>query len=493
MEQTVIEQSTIADTFLSVLGYSAIAIILVLVFFLAAIFRRVVPTNMVHIVQSSKSTTSYGRGKDAGNTYYAIPSWVPKFGVTVIELPESIFSVELMDYDAYDAARLPFMVDITAFFRIDDSEEAAQRVSSFSELKAHLENAVQGAVRRILATNTLEDIMEARGTLGNQFTEEVKTQVAEWGVTTVKTIEFMDLRDSKSSQVIHNIMEKEKSRIDMESRMARANNNMLATNKETETKRDADLARQEAEQQVGIRTAQKEQQVGIAKEQSQQEIAVQAKTTAERNMEVKQVNDTRTAEIQKEVAIVNAQQQQQEAVIKAQADKTVQVTAAEAAKEVQVLAAAATKESTVVTAEGDLLAAQMNAQGIQAEGMAKGAAEQAILMAPVETQIKLAQEIGTNEGYQQYLVTVEQIKASQAVGIAMAGAIEKADLKIISSGSSDGNIASGVAGLGDLFSAGGGTKLSGMLSALAASDEGKALINGFTSRLNGEAAAKSAK
>ena len=29
--------------------------------------RRVGPTNMVHIVQSTKATTSYGRGKDAGN------------------------------------------------------------------------------------------------------------------------------------------------------------------------------------------------------------------------------------------------------------------------------------------------------------------------------------------------------------------------------------------------------------------------------------------
>ena len=67
----------------------------VLFLFIALLFRRVVPTNMVHIVQSAKSTISYGRDKDDGNTYYAWPSWIPKIGISVIEFPESIFKVTL--------------------------------------------------------------------------------------------------------------------------------------------------------------------------------------------------------------------------------------------------------------------------------------------------------------------------------------------------------------------------------------------------------------
>ncbi len=113
--------------------------------------RRVVPTNMVHIVQSKKATTSYGRGKDAGNVYFTWPAWVPKLGVTVIEFPESIFQVSLTDYEAYDAVRLPFMVDVTAFFRVDDSTVVAQRVSNFKELNTQLDSVLKGAVRRILA------------------------------------------------------------------------------------------------------------------------------------------------------------------------------------------------------------------------------------------------------------------------------------------------------------------------------------------------------
>lgn len=452
-----------------------LAILAVVVFILMAAIRRVVPTNMVHIVQSSKSTTPYGRGKAAGNTYYSFPSWLPKFGIEVIELPESIFKIDLSAYEAYDSVRLPFVVDVTAFFRVESAEIAAQRVSNFDELRAQLHNTLQGAVRRILATNTLENIMEARASLGQQFTEEVNHQVSEWGVTTVKTIEFMDLRDTNNSTVIENIMEKEKARIDKESRIAVAVNGRDAANAETDAKRDIDLRRQEADQQVGIRTAEKEKAVGISKEQALQDIKAQEKVTTERDMAVQQVREVQTASILKEVAIVQAEQAQREAEITAEADRKVKVIGAEA-----------TKTATITTAQGNKTAAELNADAIRAEGIAKGDAEKAILMAPVDTQIQLAKEIGANTGYQQYLVTIKQVEAGQVVGIAMADAIKQADLKIISSGSPDGNVAKGVAGLADMFTPVGGNKLGGMLAALSQTDEGKALLGAVTTRLSGD-------
>jgi hypothetical protein len=89
---------------------------IVAVLIIAAALRRVVPTNMVHIVQSSKKTTPYGRDKPAGNTYYQFPEWIPRFGVSVSKFPESNFQVNLADYEAYDQKRLPFVVSVTAFF-----------------------------------------------------------------------------------------------------------------------------------------------------------------------------------------------------------------------------------------------------------------------------------------------------------------------------------------------------------------------------------------
>jgi len=241
-------------------------------FFLMTVFRRVVPTNMVHIVQSAKRTTSFGRNKNAGNTYYQWPSNIPFIGISVIQFPESIFQVSLVSYDAYDSARLPFVVDISAFFRVNDSDTVAQRCASFAELTAQLNDVLRGAVRRILATSELEAIMQERSSFGAQFTEEVKTQIAEWGVAPVKTIEFMDIRDAAGSQVIANIMSKEKSRIEMESRVAVAANNQEAKLKEIDAERTVQVQEQDALQQIGLRTAEKEQTVGIANEQAKQNI-----------------------------------------------------------------------------------------------------------------------------------------------------------------------------------------------------------------------------
>ena len=108
--------------------------------------RRVVPTNQVHIVQRAKQTISYGKDTPNGNTYYEFPSWIPILGITKIVLPVSVFDLDLKAYEAYDIGRLPFVVDIKAFFRIDDSNMAAARVASFGELKDQLLGIVQGAV-----------------------------------------------------------------------------------------------------------------------------------------------------------------------------------------------------------------------------------------------------------------------------------------------------------------------------------------------------------
>lgn len=433
--------------------------LLTLTLLLAVIWRRVVPTNMVHIVQSTKKTVSYGRGREAGNTYYAIPSFIPLFGITVTQFPESIFDISLRDYEAYDTGRLPFVVDIKAFFRIADSQIAAQRVANFQELQGQLMGVLQGAVRGILGNDRLENIMQDRSTLGEKFTKEVNDQLQEWGVTTAKMIEFMDIRDSAGSQVIQNMMAKEKSRIEKESRVTVADNIREAEMKEIEAKREIALTRTQAEQQVGIRQAEADKEVGIAKEKSHQEVQTEAKITTERVMEVRKVEEVKTAEIAKDVAVVKAEQD----------------------KQVQVVNADAEKESTVRIATGKLDATKKDAEGIAAIGTAKAEAERQMLLAPVNAQITLATEIGSNEGYQAYLIEVRKVEASEVVGKEMAMAMAKADLKVIAN---SGSVQNGVASLGDIFTPSGGTSIAGMLEALSQTDQGKALVDGVVTKLN---------
>ena len=54
-------------------------------------------------------------------------------------MPLSHFSVDLQKYEAYDKDKLPFVVDITAFFRIADYRQAASRIEDSKILQEHLE------------------------------------------------------------------------------------------------------------------------------------------------------------------------------------------------------------------------------------------------------------------------------------------------------------------------------------------------------------------
>lgn len=425
-------------------GVGAVALV-ALWLFIAMLFRVVVPTNEVHIVQSKSKTVSYGKDQAAGNSYYRWPSWIPRFGITTVSMPMSVFSVKLDGYAAYDKGRLPFIIDVMAFFRISDTNLAAQRVSNFTELRAQLEGILQGACRTILATNEIEQILEGRSQFGKQFTDEVDGNLAQWGVQTVKQIELMDIRDAQNSKVIANIMAKKSSEIDRQSRVTVAENRQAAEVAETSAAQIIEVRKQEAAQIIGQRTADKDRAIGISNQQAEQAIKAEERTTMERAMDVLKVETVRTAEIQKESQIVLAEQE---------------------------------KQTTVIQAEGTLQQQILNAQGIEAEGRAKGAAETAILMAPVDTQIKLAQEIGANKEYQTYLISVRQIEAGEVIGIEQAKAVQHAEIKVIATG---GDTMTGLRKAIDLISPKGGVAIGAMLDGLNATESGRTLANALAS------------
>ena len=457
---------------------AVVAIFAALLFFWVIALRRVVPVNEVHIVQTRNNTVSYGKGF-ASNTYYEWPSRLPMIGLTRVTLPVSNFSIDLPDYAAYDKERVPFLVHVMAFFRISDSNTAAQRVASFEELKEQLTAIVQGSVRTVLAAHEIDQIMLDRSRFGEAFTKEVQPQLGGWGVEAIKNIELMDIRDTKDSDVIHNIMAKRTSGIERESRLVVADNVRQAEMAEIAAKREIEMSRQQAAEQVGLRTAEKDKNVGVANEQSSQQVKVQQRETAAKEMDVVQVKTVRNAEITREAAVIAAAQAKDVAIVEADAARQVSVVSAEAAKQVAIVSAEGHKQQTVLTAEGQLEAAKRNAEGIAAEGNAKGQAETAILMAPVDAQIKLAEKIGSDKGYQEYLLGIRNIEAAQAVGMAQAEALKSADVKVISNAGTPGK---GLTGVMDLFSADGGTAVASMLEGLAQSPEGKKLLQKFVSK-----------
>jgi flotillin len=414
---------------------------IVISFITALLLRRVVETNEVHIVQSARATKSYGKDTPNGNTYYDWPYWFPVIGVTRIVMPVSVFDIRLEAYEAYDVGRVPFVVDIVAFFRINDSNMAAQRVESFHELRNQLLAIIQGAVRTILASHDIDRIMLERSIYGEQFTLAVQDQLKSWGVVPVKNIELMDIRDADNNRVVHNIMEKKKSLIEMESRIEVAENMKRAQIAEIEAQRETDVQAQIAQQIVGETTAHKVMAVGIANEHASQEIKEQQRTTKEKEMAVIKVQQVRQADITRESNIVKADEDRQ---------------------------------TTIIIAEGKLEQTKKASEGITIEGAARAEAEKLMQLAPVQAQITLAKEIGQNEGYQKYLVAIETVAANQNVGIEQAKALTAADVKIIAN---TGDPVGGMSGIMDLFTSKGGTNVSAMLEGLAQSEQGQKFLD----------------
>lgn len=475
------------STILSMAAYAVPGIIGLIVLIYVLSLRRIVPTNVVHIVQRGNQTVSYGTNKES-NVYYEWPKWLPKLGVTVRVLPVSNFDIDLRRYEAYDKDRVPFVVDVKAFFHISNTNIAAEKVESFEELKIQLENVVQGAVRSILAKSKLEEIMEERSVFGKQFTDAVNTDLQNWGVEAIKSIELMDVRDADGAHVIQQIMAKRMSAIDMESRTEVAKNEKLAKQAELEARKEIDVTTAETEriageaqaqshQAIGIAKAESMKKTGIAEQESVSEIAKAQKMTAEQQMEVIKVNQVKQAEIDREREIITAEQEKQKTEIRALADKYKIETEAAAILEAKRKEAEAAK--TVGTAEAEV---------IKAKGISEAESRKAMELAGVTAQTTLAKEIGENKPYQDYLIRVKEVEVSQVVGVAqyesMAKALSAADLKLLVN---SGDVHSGIGKLSDLFTSKGASQINGLLEGLKHSDEGKnllSMLNSFTGGKN---------
>ena len=454
--------------------------------------RVVVPTSQVHVVQKAGETLLYGKAarsesNKVGNAYYRFPSWLPVIGVTVTVLDTGIFDRDLKDYEAYDKDRLPFMVDVKTFFRIKDFAVASVRVTDMKELKEQLDGIVQGAVRSLLAKEDLESIMSERNKYGKQFTDEVAPQLTEWGVETVKNIELMDIRDSRDSKVIQNIMAKKKSQIEMESRTTVAENSKKASQAEIEANQEVALKQQDAEREVGLRKANVAQEVGIANEKANQEVQEQVKVTAEKEMEVQRVREVKAAEIAKQAAEIDANKNKEvitinaEAnVVRTEADKKVAILNAEASQKQTILNAEAQKQQITLKAEADLVTATNEAKGTEAKGKAQALATELAKKASVQDQVTLAKEVGENQPYQDFLIKQKQIEVQgsvmKEVGVAQAQNLGHADIKIFAN---SGSVSEGVGKASGIFNPGTSFDIASMLEAFKSTPMGAEILDKF--------------
>lgn len=469
-------QQQITEILTSLIYVIPAGVVILLIGYILSL-RIIVPTNVVHIVQRGDKTVSYGIGKGS-NVYYRFPSWIPKLGIVVRILPVSNFDIDLSRYSAYDKDRVPFVVDVKAFFHIKDTNKAAEKVESYEELKKQLENVVQGSVRSILAKSKLEEIMEERSIFGDKFTENVRVDLENWGVEAIKNIELMDIRDADGSSVIHQIMAKRMSAIEMESRIEVAQNNRSSEQAELQARKEVNVTKADAErvseearaksqELIGIAQADSAKKSGIALQESASEIARAERLTAEQQMEVVKINQIKQAEIDKDKTIINAEQEKRRVEIEAQADKFKVETDA-----------SARLEAKKRDAEGIISIGSAEADVIKSKGISEAESKKAMELAGVTAQTTLAKEIGENKSYQEYLIKIREVEVSQIVGVAqyesIAKALSNADLKLLVN---SGDVNSGIGKFSDIFTSKGASQLNGLVEGLKQTEEGKGVLS----------------
>lgn len=459
--------------------YAIVVVAIIAVIGYVFTLRRIVPTNVVHIVQRGKETVSYGKGRGT-NVYYEFPKWLPFIGIVVRELPVSNFNIDLKDYPAYDKDRVPFILHAKAFFHISDTNKAAEKVESYNDLSHQLEDVVKGAVRSIMANHSLDQIMAERAIFGQKFTESVNEDLKQWGVEAIKNIELMDIKDSPDSNVIHQIMEKRKSAIDMESRTEVAKNRKAAQQAELEAQQAIDVTKANTEriageaqalsgQAIGIAQAESARKSGIAKQEAISDIAQAERSTAEQKMEVIKVNQVKQSEIDKETAIIDAEKEKRQVEIYAEAEKF----------KVETVAAADLFKQNKL-AEGKVSVGKAEAAVIQAKGLADADAKKAMELAGVTAQTTLAEKIGENKEYQAYMIEIKKVEVSQVIGVAqaesIATAMSKAEMKLLVN---SGDVQSGMGKFSDIFTSKGASQINGLLEGLKQTDEGKGALSLF--------------
>lgn len=194
----------------AIIAITGITIFIILCTMYALSLRKIVPTNEVHVIQNGNKTIVYGKNSKTGNVYYAVPTWVPKYGVTVTKLPSTVINLSLKDFFVRDKNMLPFQVDIKAYAVVEDFIPAANRVFTLGELKDHLTGTIQSIVTSTFAKEQLKDIMEKRTEYNDGFTNECTPQFQEWGVKPLGKIELIGISDVQDFGLVSAVEKKQK-------------------------------------------------------------------------------------------------------------------------------------------------------------------------------------------------------------------------------------------------------------------------------------------
>lgn len=378
-----------------------IALFVVLAFFakefVGGVFGlyRVVPVNEAHvrIMYNKKEIFSARTGK---SSYWFIP-----FVTKLHKLPLCNLSVPVEDVKLNDKNMAKFVCDLACFINIDKIELAIERLiltSISHDLGFNLEKlssdlkAIMESIGRTVATQQpIIDIYMNRQMLVASIKKEVELVFPEWGISLVN-LEIKHIRDAEGSTIISDIEKKVAAEIrrdaeiriattSKEARLAKAENDEIASKREIEQKKNISIAQQEAD----ILTQQKTAEANVKAVEAQSKLEVGKAEIAKKV--VQQQAEARKIEVEQE--------------------------------------AEAQKIKYQVEAEGQ-------AKSITSVGQANADMKKALLLAEAEGNLKLAEAM---KAVQDSAIEVKKLEIGRDIEIAkatqLAQALSKANMQLI--------------------------------------------------------------
>ena len=393
-----------------------------------ATWRKLVGADEVHIIIQSKRmrvmTThpefidklrEQGYEVPGMSSYYKIPQLVPKWGMRVHVVPLTILSITIEDFKAFDKDRARFLCKIIAYVVVNDPITTAKRFSgSLTHLEEDVREIVRATVRDATTKEPIREIINNRDAIINKVHDPLAEGIANWGLE-LRNIELVEFSNPEDSHVINDISSIIEEEIHSDARQ-----------KNAEQRKKAKIKEAQEEEISEKRVIEKEQVVEIARQKKLQEVALKEKQVKEHQLEVNRVEAVKTQAIEKERAIVEAEERKATAIIQANQKKEQE---------------AIMREQKQLEGEGDKLRLTEQAEGkaneqaipIKRKGEAEADAIKAKLLAEAEGKEKLQEALNKFDDKAIRALTAELIVTKdKEVGVAVAKALEKADVNLFS-------------------------------------------------------------
>jgi flotillin len=408
-------------------------IIAMIVIALAAIFA-----NRYKKVPPDKAMVVYGHNiKGAGRLGYKVISGGGRFIIPIIEsyefLPLDVRTLDVSVNDIVtDVATSGAKINIKSVTQVkvssdDDSlRTAAEHLlhKTNAEINEIALKTLEGHVRGVCATMTIESINSDRDTISSKILKMADNDLRNMGIE-IRSFVIKEIEDEHGYLDALGIKRTEE--VKRDARIGKAIANREATiqeaiaaqeaekaNAEAEAQvalyhRDRDITRQLAEAEVEKERANKEIAFSIQDSVRQQELVVEQRTIdlrdKEKSIEVQTAEVLRKEQEQKAEQVVPAEARADAVAAEADGNKRMEVTLAEGQRQKRILIAEGEKEGLSLTADGQAakilkegtaeadvirLVGEGEAAAIEAKGLAEAAAIKAKGLAEAEAMEKKA-------------------------------------------------------------------------------------------------------